>query len=207
MKAAARLHYLALGCAVAPALLVAASCGDQGREPVTTGAPLASPTSVPAPTATVMPVSEDNAVWEWIAANSPECEPILSPTYLPPDLTHVTLRLASERLGCVLFDVVYTDSAGQVRLSLGGGPWFNPPMAGSDTLQEEVEVRATTGLYQLQKAAEPLGYAFLTWNEAGRWGRPGDDWHRGYVEYLIASEGFPKEELLKVANALEPVEQ
>ena len=206
MKAAARLHYLALGCAVAPALLIAASCGEEAGEPVATGTPLASPTPVPAPEGTVMPISEDDTVWEWIAANSLECEPILAPTYLPPDLGHVILRLGDAERGCVLFDVVYTNSAGEARLSVGGGPWFNPPLAGADSLQEQVEVRATTGLYQLENAAEPLGLAFLTWNEPGRWGRPEDSWHRDYVEYLMSSEGLPKEELLKVANGLEIIQ-
>lgn len=202
MKAAARLHYLALGCAIAPALLVAVSCGDEGGEPLAAGTPLASPV---APIGTAMPLPQSDALWDWIAANSPECAPILRPTYLPSSLSQVTLDLADQQRGCVLFDVGYTDSAGQVRLSVGGGPWFNPPMAGSDTLQEEVEVRASTGLYQLQHAAEPSGYAFLTWHEPGRWGEPESDWHRGYVEYLISSEGLPEEELLKVANGLEPV--
>lgn len=207
IRATAGLGYLALGYAIVLTLLVAVSCGDEGGEPMATATPLASPTSVPPPEGTVMPISEHDVVWEWIAVNSPEAEPILRPTYLPPNLSGVSLHLAGQERGCVLFNVTYTDSAGQVTLSVGGGPWFNPPMAGADSLQERVEVRATTGLYQLQDTAEPLGYAFLTWNEAGRWGRPGDDWHRGYVEYLIASEGFPKEELLKIANALEPIEQ
>jgi len=154
-----------------------------------------------------MPISEHDVVWEWIAVNSQECEPILQPTYLPSSLSRVSLDYVDQQRGCVLFNVVYTNSAGEARLSVGGGPWFNPPLAGADSLQEQVEVRATTGLYQLQNAAEPLGYAFLTWNEAGRWGRPEDSWHRDYVEYLMSSEGFPKEELLKVANGLEPVER
>jgi hypothetical protein len=207
MKAAARLHYLALGCAVASALLVAVSCGGEGGEPLATATPLASPTPVAPPEGTVMPISEGDALWEWIAANSPECEPILRPTYLPSSLSRLSLDYVDQQRGCVLFNVVYTDSAGQARLSVGGGPWFNLPLAGADSLQEQVEVRATTGLYQLQNAAEPLGYAFLTWNEPGRWGRTGDDWHRDYVEYLMSSEGFPKEELLKVANALEPMQR
>jgi hypothetical protein len=206
MRAAPRLHYLALGCPVALALLVAAPCGDDGSEAVATATPLASPTSVPPPEGTVMPISEHDAVWDWIAANSPECEPILRPTYLPSSLIRVSLDVADQERGCVLFGVNYTDSAGKVSLLIGGGPWFNPPLAGADSLQEQVEVRATTGVYQLQDTAEPSGYAFLAWNEPGKWGRPGDDWHRDYLEYLISSEGFSKEELLKVANALEVVQ-
>jgi hypothetical protein len=206
MRAAARLHYLALGCAVVPGLLVAVSCGDDGGEAVVTATPLASPTPVAPPEGTVMPISEGDTVWEWIAANSQECEPILRPTYLPSSLSRVSLDYVDQQRGCVLFNVVYTDSAGQARLSVGGGPWFNLPLAGADSLQEQVEVRATTGVYQLQDTAEPSGYAFLAWNEPGKWGRPGDDWHRDYLEYLISSEGFSKEELLKVANALEVVQ-
>jgi len=153
-----------------------------------------------------MPISEHDVVWEWIAVNSQEGEPILQPTYLPSSLSRVSLDYVDQQRGCVLFNVVYTNSAGEARLSVGGGPWFNPPLAGADSLQEQVEVKATTGLYQLQNAAEPLGYAFLTWNEPGRWGRPEDSWHRDYVEYLMSSEGFPKEELLKVANGLEIIQ-
>jgi hypothetical protein len=213
MKATAGLGYPALACAVAPVLLVAVSCGGEGGEAPAAASPLASPTSLPSATSvppaqgTVMPISEGTAFWDWIAANSPECEPILQPTYLPPDLHHVTLRLADAQRGCLLFDVVYTDSAGQVRLSVGGGPWFNaPPLPKPDTVYEDVEVRGTTGGYTLQHAAEPVGVAWLTWNEPGKWGKAEDSWHRDYVEYLMSSEGFSKEELLKVANALEPVQ-
>jgi hypothetical protein len=212
MKAAARLNYLALGCAIAPALLVAVSCGSEGAERAGAGTALASPTPVPTPTSvpppreTVMPISEGDAVWDWIAANSQECEPILRPTYLPSDLSHLSLNVAGQERGCPVFGVNYTDSAGQARLLVGGGPWFNPPLPGPDSLQEEVEVRATTGHYQLQDTTEPLGVAFLTWLEPGRWGKPGSQWYEDFVEYIIFSEGFSKEELLKVANSLEPVE-
>jgi hypothetical protein len=154
-----------------------------------------------------MPISEGDAVWDWIAANSQECEPILRPTYLPSGLSRLSLDVAGQERGCVLFGVNYTDSAGEVRLLIGGGPWFNPPLAGADSLQEKVEVRATTAVYQLQDVAEPLGYAFLTWLEPGRWGRPEDAWHRDFVEYLISSEGLSKEELLKVAKALEVIQR
>lgn len=161
------------------------------------------PTRVPS-----VPVSEADALWEWIAAKSPECEPMLRPTYLPSNLTRVTLDLAEERLGCVLFNVTYTDSAGEARLSIGGGPWFNaPPLPEPDTVYEDVELRGITGGYTLRHAAEPSGLAWLTWHEPGRWGKLGSDWHRDYVEYLMSSEGFSKEELLKVANALEPIER
>jgi len=208
MKAAARLHYLALGCAVAPVLLVAVSCGDDGGEPVATATPLASPTTLPPPEGTVMPTSEGDTVWEWIAVNSQECEPILQPTYLPSSLSRVSLDYVDQQRGCVLFNVTYTDSAGEARLSIGGGPWFNaPPLPAPDTVHEDVEIRGTTGGYTLRHAAEPFGLAWLTWHEAGTWGRPEDDWHRLYVEYLMSSEGFPKDELLKVANALEVIQR
>jgi hypothetical protein len=93
------------------------------------------------------------------------------------------------------------------RLLIGGGPWYNPPLAGPKSVQKQLNVRQTTGTYQLQDAAAPLGQAFLWWQEPGRWGRSDDNWHRDYVEYLISGEGFPKEELLKVANGLQPVTQ
>jgi hypothetical protein len=208
MKATTGLGHLALACAVVPVLLVALSCGGEGGEPAGAGTPVASPTSVPSPQGTVMPISEGAAVWDWIAANSPECEPILRPTYLPSGLSRVTLDVIAQRLGCVLFNVTYTGSSAlEPRLSVGGGPWFNaPPPPEPDTVYEDVEVRGTTGGYTLQHAAEPSGRAWLTWREPGRWGKPGDDWHRDWVDYLIASQGLSEEEVLKVANALEPVQ-
>jgi hypothetical protein len=77
-------------------------------------------------------------------------------------------------------------------------------MPGPESVQEQLTIRHTTGTYQLQDAAEPSGLAFITWNEPGRWGKPDSQWHRDYVEYLISGEGFSKEELLKVANGLQP---
>jgi hypothetical protein len=151
-----------------------------------------------------MPVSESDAVWDWITASSPEVEPVLRPTYLPFNPTLVSAPTLGEDRGCVVFGIEYSDGTSNKRLLVGGGPWFNPPLAGPEALQEQLGVRQTTGTYQLQSAANPLGQAFLTWHEPGRWGRPGDDWHRDYVEYLISAEGFSKEELLKVANGLQP---
>jgi hypothetical protein len=191
MRAAA---VLALGAILA----IGVACSSRGDGSL-------APSPTPPPIRTPLPISEDNAIWEWIAANSPEVEPVLRPTYLPSNLDHVSLDLAGQQRGCVLFNVTYTDSAGKARLSVGGGPWYNLPIPGPDALQGEVEVRRTAGGYQLQHSAEPLGLAFLTWHEPGRWGKPGDNWHRDYVEYLISSEGFGEEELAKVANALQPV--
>ena len=196
-------NFLALAGAVALALLASVSCGDGGGHAARTVAPQASATEPPfGPTP--MPISESVAVWDWIAGNSPEVEPVLRPTYLPSNLTRVTVGILGQERGCVLFGIEYSDSAGKARLLIGGGPWYNPPLPGPDAVQEWLDVRQTTGTYQLQDAAEPLGFAFLTWQEPGKWGRPGDDWHRDYVEYLISAEGFSKEELLKVANGLQP---
>jgi len=153
-----------------------------------------------------MPISEGATVWDWIAANSPECEPILRPTYLPPGLSRLSLDVDQPERGCVLFDVTYTDSAGRLSLSVVGGPWFNPPLPGPESLQEQVDVRATTGILQLQDPTDPLGLVYMTWLEPGRWGKPGSEWHKDFVEYLISSKGLPKEELLKVANALEVIQ-
>jgi hypothetical protein len=221
MKSAAGLHYLVLVCAIVLSVLVAVSCADESSEPMATATPLASftpkrlatatplasPTAVPPPQGTVMPISEGAAVWDWIAVNSPECEPILRPTYLPLSLSRVSLDVVDQQRGCVLFGVDYSDSGGGARLLIGGGPWFNPPLPGPDAMLEDVEVRGATRVYQLQDRADPLGYAFVTWNEPGRWGNPSSDWYQDFVEYLVSSEGLPKEELLKVANGLERVQQ
>ena len=196
-------NFLALAGAVALALLASVSCGDGGGHAARSVGPEASATQPPfGPTP--MPISESDALWAWIAANSPEVEPVLRPTYSPSNLTQVTVGMLDQRLGCVLFVIRYSDSAGTTRLTISGGPSYNLPLPQSDTVDEEVEVRGNVAGYELYHAAEPLGLAFLTWHEPGRWGRPGDDWNRDYVEYFILAEGFSKEELLKVANGLQP---
>jgi hypothetical protein len=201
-----RAIYLALACSVVLALLASVACGDEGSQPLSTVTPQVSP-GVPPFGPTPMPISESDAMWAWIAANAPEVEPVLRPTYLPFNPTLVSAPVLAQQRGCVVFGIEYSDDTGEASLLIGGGPWYNPPIAGPEGLQQELSVRQTTGTYQLSDAADPLGQAFLWWQEPGRWGRPGDDWHRDYVEYLISGEGFPKEEVLKVANGLEPVTQ
>jgi hypothetical protein len=122
-------------------------------------------------------------------------------------LSRASLDYVDQQRGCVLFGVRYSDSGGQATLLIDGGPWFNPPVAGPGALQEQLSVRQTTGTYQRQDAEDRLGQAFLWWQEPGTSGRPDDNWHRDYVEYLISAEGFSKEELLKVAGRLRPVTQ
>ena len=129
MRAAA---VLALGAI----LLTAAACGGGGED-----SPAPSPT--PPPIRMPLSVSEDDAIWERIAANSPEVEPVLRPTYLPSNLDRVSLDLADQQGGCVLFNVTYTDSAGNARLSVSGGPWYNLPLPGPDTIQGGAEIRAS----------------------------------------------------------------
>ena len=152
-----------------------------------------------------MPINQADALWEWIAGNSPECEPILRPTYLPSVLSLVRPHYVDRQRGCVLIGIEYSDDTGNATLLLDVGPFPNPPLAGPEALQEQLKVRQTIGTYQQQDATNPRGQAFLLWQEPGRWGKPNDDWHRDYVEYLVAAEGFSKEELLKVANGLQPV--
>jgi hypothetical protein len=195
---------LAIGFGILLALLASVSCS--GGQPLSTTVPQASPTAPPFYT-TPMPISQNDALWDWIAANSLECEPILRPTYLPSGLSRVSLGYVDQQRGCVLFGVRYWDRAGQARLFIDGGPFPNPPLPAQDTVGEDVEVRGNLAEYELYHAVEPMGLAFLTWHEPGRWGKPDDSWHRDYVEYLISGEGFSKEELLKVANGLQPVAQ
>ena len=197
---------LAVWFGVLLALLAGVSCGDGGRPPPTIVWLEASPTALPfGPTP--MPISQNDALWDWIAANSPEVEPVLRPIYLPFKPTLVSAPVLGQERGCVVFGIEYSDSPRKAKLLIGGGPWYNLPLPGPDAIQDRLNVRQTTGTYQLQDAAEPLGQAFLFWQEPGMWGKPGDDWHRDYVEYLISGEGFSKEELLKVANSLQPVTQ
>jgi hypothetical protein len=123
-----------------------------------------------------MPVSESDAIWDWIAANTTECEPILRPTYLPSSLSQVSPHYIDRQRGCVLFGIEYSDDTGNARLLLDGGPFPNPPLPQPDTVSEEVEVRER-GRYELYHEAEPLG-SLVTWHEPGRWGNPNDSWHR-----------------------------
>jgi hypothetical protein len=212
---------VAVGCVAALALIAALSCGGQGT-PTKTVMPHSSATvslpqagalnratPEPSPTRppfgpTPMPVSQSDALWDWIAANTTECEPILRPTYLPSTLSRVSLHIDQQR-GCVLFGVRYSDSAGETMLFVHGGPYPNPPLPAPETLREQLTVRQTMGTFQLQDAANARGQAFLWWREPGTWGAPGSDWHSNYVEYLIAAWGFSKEELLRVANGLQLV--
>jgi len=188
---------LAVGFGTLAALLATVSCGGGDGQPVRTVAPGAP--------GTPMAVSEADSLWEWVAANSLECEPILRPTYLPSTLSRVSLQYVDQQRECVLFGIEYSDNASKATLLLDVGPFPNPPLPAQDTVSWNVEVRGNAAGYELYHLAEPRGLALLTWHEPGQWGNPDDRWHRDYVEYLIAAEGFSKEELLNVANGLQPV--
>lgn len=216
MKAVGGLSYLALGGAVVLALLIAVSCGGDGGEPVAAASPQVSPAillptpTVPAemwrPPASVspLPVSESDQSWRHVAATATSIDPILRPTYLPSAITQVW----SPEVSTESFHVLFSDSSGQTGVSVAAGP-LNPGLPGPNSLQESVEVRGLSATYQLQDEAEPLGSAYVVWEEPGRLGDPARPAgpHLDHVTYMVGSTGLPREELLKVANSLEPVER
>jgi len=119
-------------------LLATVACGGDGQTVSSVG-PQASPTE-PAFGSTPMPVSREEALWDWITDNSVECEPILRPTYLPSTLTRVSLHYVDQQRGCVLFGIEYSNDIGNATLLLDVGPFPNPPLPASDTVSESVEV-------------------------------------------------------------------
>jgi len=157
---------LAVAFGILLASLAGISCGH-GDRPASTVAsseasPETSPTALPfGPTA--MPISQGDALWEWIADNSLECEPILQITYLPSKLSRVSLDFADQQRGCVLFGIASSDGTGNARLLVGRrlaprlrgvldlGPWLleggaaegGGRPATSDAVGEQQEPRAT----------------------------------------------------------------
>jgi len=228
MKAAARLHYLALGCAVAPVLLVVVSCGGEGGEPLAAATTLASPTSLPPPQGTVMPTPEGSepyrvgwtvptsvpavpmreadTVWQQIAASATLIKPVLRPTYLPPALTE--LRRLDSGLP-LFFELVYSDVSRQKWLSLAAGGIGSTVLPSPRSQQDQMIIRGTLATYQLYDTMDPTGDASLLWEEPGRWGAPGDPTlpNLDHVTYYITCYGFSKDDLIKVADSLRPVEE
>ena len=126
---------LAVGFGILLALLAGVSCGG-GGQPVRSVGPQASPTQLPfGPTP--MPISQSGAIWDWIAANTTECEPILRPTYLPSSLSQVSPHYIDRQRGCVLFGIEYSDDTGDAMLLLDGGPFPNPPLPQPETVRSK----------------------------------------------------------------------
>ncbi len=195
-----RTRFLLLAAGLIAVALLLASCGGGGAAP----APPAA-TATPLPAGVWVRLWQVDAVWEQIAAATTLVKPILRPSYLPPGLIEVQRVDPSEPLR---FSIVYADASHEKWLSLTAGVVGKTALAGPDSQQEEVVIRHTYATYQLFNKANPTGDTWLLWQEPGRWGAPGDPNlpNLDHVPYFISSRGFSKDDLMKVADSLQPVQ-
>ncbi len=149
-------------------------------------------------------VDESGTFWQEVADAATSIDPILRPSYLPPTITQVWVPNSYD----TTFRVVCSDRSGQTRITVSGGA-VNPAMPGPNSLIERVRLRGVQGNFRLRDKAEPLGTAFVYWEEPGRLGEPGrpDGPHLDHVTYMVSATDLSKEELLRVANSLEPFDR
>jgi hypothetical protein len=149
-------------------------------------------------------VEESDVFWEQVAEAATSLDPILRPVYLPPAITRVWVP----DLGIGGLRVVNSNDSGDIIVVVAAGA-LNPALPGPNGAQERVQVKGSPGYYQVQDKAEPLGSAYVCWQEPGRLGDPSvpGDTHWDHVTYLVSSVGLSKEELLAVANGLVPIER
>ena len=195
-----RLSLLAGGLGVAALLL--ASCGGGNAAPAL---PAVTPTPLPAGQWTSL--WEADTLWQQIAESATLVKPILRPAYLPPGLTEVRRLDSGEPL--LHFAIIYADARHGKWLSLAAGSIGNTALPGPRSQQEQVVIRHTYATYQLYDKEDPTGDAWLLWQEPGRWGAPGDPNlpNLDHVTYYITSHGLSRDDLIKVADSLQPVEE
>lgn len=151
---------------------------------------------------------EADALWQQIAETATLVKPVLRPAYLPPGLTEV--RLLDTEKPHLQFAIVYADAHHEKWLSLAAGSSVaNAAPAGPGSLQQQVVIRHTYATYQLYDKENPTGDAWMLWQEPGKWGAPGDPNlpNLDHVPYYITSRGLSRDELVKIANSLQPVEE
>jgi hypothetical protein len=194
------LPLLAGGLGVAALLL--ASCGGGGAAPA---AAVVTPT--PLPTDQWVSFFQADAVWQQIAESATLVKPVLRPTYLPPGLTEVH-RLETEEPS-LRFAIIYADAFHTKWLTLSAGRIGNTTLPGPRSQQEQVVIRNTYATYQLYDTDDPTSDSWMLWQEPGTWGAPGDPNlpDLDHVPYLISSYGLSKDDLVKVADSLQPVEE
>lgn len=192
---------LVVGCLGAAALLLAA-CGGGGR--AAPALPAVTPTPLPA--GQWMSAWEADALWQQIAGSATLVNPILRPNYLPPGLTEVRRLDSGERLS---FALVYADARKEQWLTVVAGTVGNVPDPGPQGEQQQVVIRHTYATFQLYDKENPAGDAWMLWQEPGRWGAPDDPNlpNLDHVPYYISSRGLSRDELIKVADSLRPVEE
>jgi hypothetical protein len=168
---------------------------------------------LPAVTPTPLPAGEWTSLWEadalWhqIAESATLVKPILRPDYLPPGLTEVQWLESEEPL--LRFTIVYADARHEKWLSLAAGSVGNIALPGPRSHQEQVVIRNTYATYQVYDEKIPTGDAWLLWQEPGRWGAPGDPNlpNLDHVTYYITAHGLSRDDLIKTADSLQPVEE
>jgi len=206
----ARTFFPPLGCGLVLGTLLLISCGGGGPAPAPTAV---TKTPAPAPTAvteTLPPeptwasLQDANALWQQIAASATLMKPILRPSYLPPDLTEVRLWAAAREY----FEIHYEDVTHDKWMGMAVGAIGNTHLCGARCQQQQVVVRNTQATYQVDDVEDPLSDAELLWEEPGKLGAPGDPslLNLDSVTYYIVSRGFSKDDLIKVADSLQPVE-
>jgi hypothetical protein len=195
-----RLTLLAAGLGVAALFLV--SCSDGGT--AAPAGPIATPTPLPA--GQWMSFWEADSLWQEIAASATLVKPVLRPTYLPAGLTEVQRLDSGDPLH---FIIVYADVYHQRWLSLAAGSVGNPALAGPRSQRQQLVIRNTYATYQLYDTENPTGSAWVLWHEPGKWGAPGDPSlpNLDRVPYAMSSNGLSKDDLRKVADSLQPVEE
>jgi hypothetical protein len=198
VKPELRLPFLAGGLGAAALLL--ASCGGG-----TAALPIVTPTPLPA--GEWISLSESDAVWQQIGGSSTLVKPVLRPSYVPPGLTEVR-RLETEEPS-LRFAIIYADARHEKWLTLWAGSIGNTTLPGPRSQQEQVVIRNTYATYQLYDEEDPASDSWILWQEPGRWGAPGDPNlpNLDHVPYLISSYGLSKDDLVRVADALRPVEE
>ena len=197
-----RMRLPLLAGAIGIAALLLAACGGGDAAPAL---PAATPTPLPA--GQWISSQEADTLWQQIAGSATAVKPILRPSSLPAGLTEVQRLDTEEPL--LQFAIVYSDARHERWLSLTAGGVGSPALSGPHGQQQEVVIRHTYATYQLYDQENPTGAAWLLWQEPGRWGAPGDPNlpNLDHVPYFMSSRGMSKDELMKVADSLQPMEE
>lgn len=137
-------------------------------------------------------------VWESLGKEVSGVSPVLRPAVRPSELETV-LVLSSGPGG---YQVEYS-SPGK-RLMVGAGA-FNPPLVSASGESKKIKVRGQDVTLQIQNKARPNEAVQLYWEESGRWEPAPGSPVRDKVFYLISSNGVEPEEVVRVAESLEPL--
>jgi hypothetical protein len=181
--------------------LLLPSCGGGTAAP----APIVTPT--PLPTGQWISLSEQDTLWQQIGQSAILVKPILRPAYVPPGLTEVR-RLETEEPS-LRFAIIYADAAHANWLTLWAGSISTTTAPNPRSQQEQVVIRNTYATYQLYDSENPTGDSWMLWQEPGTWGAPNDPNlpNLDHVPYLISSYGLSKDDLMRVADSLRPLEE